>query len=138
MGVPKTMAEVEAHNARVAAGKKSPGAVALNTQTANAAPGVERERDLHDRIEADLKSRRWYYVHSRTDKKTTQAKGVPDFIIAAPGVPAKTLWIEIKKKGGKLSPEQNITRHILCALNHYYFTVYSWDDFLTAIIAAGL
>ena len=41
MPLPKTMAEVMAHNARVAAGQvKQPGAVALKAQTANAAPGI--------------------------------------------------------------------------------------------------
>ena len=39
MGIPKTMAEVDAHNARVLAGKLS-GAVALKAETSNAAPGT--------------------------------------------------------------------------------------------------
>ena len=40
MPVPQTMAEVAAHNARVAAGRKSPGAVALKAHTGNAALGA--------------------------------------------------------------------------------------------------
>ena len=44
-----------------------------------------RESDLHDQIEAELKRRRWYYVHSRTDKRTTQnnSTGVRRILLAA-------------------------------------------------------
>lgn len=103
-----------------------------------------KESDLHDQIEAELKRRRWHYVHSRTDRKTTQAKGCPDFIIAAPGRSiyqgggfdtclATTYWIEVKKKGGKLSPEQNVVRHVLTALGHNHAVVYSFQEFLDVI-----
>ena len=161
------MAEVEAHNARVAAGRKpkapqqtlcaceitsghkcvrckngehefcdagkcgqgkQAGAVALKPKTA---PAADRERDIHDAIEYELNRRRWYYVHSRTDKPTTQRAGVPDFIIALPD--GNSLWVEVKKKGGKLSAEQNITRHILLSLGHRFALVFSMDDFLEAI-----
>ena len=92
---------------------------------------VDRERDLHDAIEADLKNRRFYYVHSRMDKASTQKAGVTDFIIAAPdGV---TIWIEAKKKGNKLSKEQSITRHILLGLNHHYATVYNFEEYTETI-----
>lgn len=97
-----------------------------------------READLHRQIEVELKHRRWYYVHSRTDKRTTTALGVPDFIIAGKsdsnfdGEPV-TYWIEVKKRGGKLTPEQTITKHLLTALGHRYATVYSFAEFLEAI-----
>lgn len=86
-----------------------------------------RESSLHRLIEDDLKRRRWFYVHSRTDRATTQQSGVPDFIIAAPN--GKTLWCEVKRKGGKLSVEQNVTRHVLLALAHHFAVVFSMDDF---------
>jgi len=82
---------------------------------------------LHLLIEDELKRRRWYYVHSRTDRATTQQAGVPDFIIATPN--GKTLWIEAKRKGGKLSVEQNVTRHILLAMGHHFAVVFSMEDF---------
>lgn len=100
-----------------------------------------KESDLHDQIEAELKRRRWYYVHSRTDRKTTQAKGCPDFIIAT-GAEAtsggykrspRTYWIEVKKRGGKLSPEQNVVQHVLTALEHHHAVVYSFQEFLDII-----
>lgn len=86
------------------------------------------ESRLHEQIEAELKRRRLYYVHSRMDRATTTQLGVTDFIIAAPN--GITYWIEAKRKGGKLTPEQTITKHILTALNHRYATVYSFDEFL--------
>jgi hypothetical protein len=86
-----------------------------------------REAALHLLIEDELKRRRWYYVHSRTDRATTQQAGVPDFIIATPN--GKTLWIEAKRKGGKLSVEQNVTRHILLAMGHHFAVVFSMEDF---------
>ncbi len=85
------------------------------------------ESDLHKAIEAELKRRRWYYVHSRMDKRTTTQLGVTDFIVAIPG--GKTLWCEAKRKGGKLSQEQNITRHILLASGHWHEVVYSIEQF---------
>ena len=88
----------------------------------------DRESKLHDQIEAELKLRRWYFVHSRMDRASTQQAGVVDFIIAAPhGI---TYWVECKKRGNKLSKEQNITRHILNALSHRYATVYSFEESL--------
>jgi len=92
---------------------------------------VGRERDLHDAIEADLKLRRFYYVHSRTDKRTTNQLGTPDFIIGcSDGI---VIWMEVKKKGAKLSKEQSIARHCLLALGHHYFTVYCWQDYELAM-----
>src|SRR5208282_3971144 len=89
------------------------------------------ERAIHDQIEATLKFKRWYYVHSRMDKPATNQVGTCDFIIAAPG--GRTFWIEVKRKGGKLTPDQSITRHILMALGHKYAVVYSYQNFLEAI-----
>jgi hypothetical protein len=103
-------------------------------------PHTGKESELHKQIEDELKKRRWYFVHSRTDRKTTQNLGVPDFIVAATSsiedlecsVPV-TYWIEVKRKGNKLSPEQTITKHILTALGHNYACVYSFEEFLSVI-----
>lgn len=93
--------------------------------------GVDIEGDLHDKVESELKRRRWFYVHSRLDKPTTNQVGAPDFIIAAPN--GKVFWIELKKHGGKLSKEQNITRHCLLALGQAYEVVYSFKQFVNFI-----
>lgn len=92
---------------------------------------VTHEADLHEKIEEELKRRRWWYCHSRMDKATTTQLGVPDFIIAAPS--GLTYWIEVKKHGGKLTPEQNITMHVLKALGHRHCVVFSFEGFLQAI-----
>jgi RecB family endonuclease NucS len=90
-----------------------------------------RESELHEMISTEMRNRRWYFVHSRTDKRTTTQLGVTDFIVAKPdGV---TLWVEVKRKGGKLSAEQTATRHVLTALNHRHEVVYSMADFMEAI-----
>jgi hypothetical protein len=149
MGVPKTMQEVEAHNARVAARARLPGESAtdhrirLSGATGGTSAAVAKqpltaystaaapERKIHEEIEAVLVLRRWYFVHSRFGVPTTQRPGVPDFIIAAPeGI---TLWCEVKKKGGKLDEKQTVTKHVLLALDHYFLVVYSLDDFSSAL-----
>ena len=102
-------------------------------EPAKASPAVKDgpERAIHDQIEATLKFKRYFYIHSRMDRATTNQLGTPDFIIAAPD--GRTFWIEVKRKGGKLTPDQSITRHILLALGHKYAVVYSYQDFLEAI-----
>ena len=89
------------------------------------------ERDLHDQIEAELIRRRWYYVHSRMDKRSTQNKGVPDFIIAAPN--GRTIWMEVKTKSGKLDENQTITKHVLTALLHEHCVVRSMAEVITEL-----
>lgn len=94
---------------------------------------MDLEGDLHDDIEKELKRRRWYYVHSRMDKPTTTELGVTDFIIAVPagdGEKPRTLWLEAKRHGAKLTKEQNITRHILLSAGHWHEVVYSKKQFL--------
>ena len=62
------------------------------------------EGKLHKDIERELIRRRWLYIHSRMDMKTTTRKGVPDFQIYPPSSPA--FFIEAKTRVGKLSNEQ--------------------------------
>lgn len=85
------------------------------------------ESVLHEKISEDLQRRRWWFCHSRTDKRTTQQLGIPDFIVAAPlGI---SWFFECKKKGGKLTKEQNIARHCLLSLDHIYSVIYSMEDY---------
>ena len=97
--------------------------------------GVDREGDLHDAIEGWLKSHGWYYVHSRMDRPTTTALGVPDFIAAAPC--GLTFWIEAKRKGKKPTPEQLGVGMILEKLGHRYGLVHSMDEFLAVVDPAN-
>jgi len=65
------------------------------------------------------------------DRATTNAVGVPDFIIALPG--GQAIWIEAKSKKGKLTPAQNGVRIALNSLGHRWSCVRSFSEFLEAI-----
>jgi hypothetical protein len=97
-------------------------------QPVAAKEGCERESKLHEQIAAELQRRRWYAVHSRMDQATTTQSGVCDFICAAPG--GVVYWVEVKRRGAKLTKDQAITRHVLLALEHKHRVVYSFQEFL--------
>lgn len=97
---------------------------------------VSREGDLHDDIIRLCKARSWFYVHSRMDKRTTQACGVPDFIIAMDD--GKTAWIECKAKGNKPSNEQLATITFLKAKGHIAGLAYNMADVLNLIYGSQL
>jgi len=59
------------------------------------------------------------YFWTRTDKRSTNKPGQPDFIIAY--YPAKTLWIEFKAPEGEPSPVQRATLENLLRLEHSTF-----------------
>ena len=75
----------------------------------NAATGQESgkarvlEREIHAEIEAWLKSKGAYYVHSRMDIRTTTRRGVPDFLILWSG---SFYAVEVKRPGQKLKMHQ--------------------------------
>lgn len=121
-----THAQYLAHEAKLKA----------RTLDAPAGEGCADESKLHDQIIAELNRRRYYFVHSRMDRATTQRKGVPDFIVAIPGTlntTPRTLWVEAKRKGGKLTPEQAGALAWLDRDGHETAVVYSLDGFLKAI-----
>ncbi len=83
---------------------------ALRLQTSDEAMNAfvaRSEKELQVQI-ANLLNQRgiWHYC-ARMDRKTTAAKGTPDFLACCRGVPIA--W-EVKFDGGKLSPEQEWTR----------------------------
>ena len=117
--MPITATQFEEMKARIAS--KMP----TEKRTPNA---VDREGDLHDYIIGYCKARGWYYVHSRTDRRTTTAIGVPDFIIATYG--GKVLWVEVKIKGNKPSIAQRAVGIMLRHLGQDYALIYSIDSFL--------
>src|SRR5215471_8978635 len=49
------------------------------------------------------KARGWRHVWHRTDKRSTANRGCPDFIVAARST---TFWIEFKRQGEELRPDQ--------------------------------
>jgi len=117
-----TSQQVAEHQARVAK--------AVPQECASAASGG-RESKLHDEIIAHCKKMGWYFVHSRMDKRSTNAVGTPDFIIAAKG--GMTFWIEAKAKGGKPTPPQRDANYWLNMLGHRAAIVWTFEEFLTAI-----
>lgn len=110
-----------AHNARVA------GVPA----TAPPSREAQREAKLHEEIAAECRRRGWYCVHSRIDRPTTTALGVPDFICAADG--GRTFWIEAKGAKTKVTLEQAGTLQWLRSLGHVAAVVRSLEEFLNLV-----
>ena len=78
-------------------------------------PTIEEACEKHDRmeeLEIHAKLADWCrlneipFVHSRTDRKTTTARGIPDFVLLWNG---KGCAIELKGPTGKLTDEQEKT-----------------------------
>lgn len=92
--------------------------------------GVDLEGKLHNQIAqwCDSQWPRWKYRHARMDKRTTEEEGVEDFTIFAPN--GRTIHVECKAKGRKLSEEQTIWKHELARLGHEVHVVYSMEEFL--------
>ena len=72
---------------------------------ADSHPTEGSEAELQQAIEEEIKRLGWPYVHTRMDCATTYTvRGVPDFILVAPG--GTVLWIECKTAKGKLTADQ--------------------------------
>ncbi len=65
---------------------------------------VTDESQLHDDILAYCREHGWRAIHSRMDRKTTTAKGDPDFVIFADR--ARVFAIECKSRTGKRTVDQ--------------------------------
>lgn len=77
-----------------------------------------KESEIHQAFRRYLDKSGIVFDHSRTDKRTTNTVGQPDFQIYARG--ARSLFIEIKVLGGKLRPEQEDRK---CELERLGFMV---------------
>jgi RecB family endonuclease NucS len=124
-----TWADVERQNAKVFAARFKDSPPPEDAFTG-------KESELHRAIINDCQQRRYYVVHSRCDRATTQSKGVPDLIIAMQG--GKVVWVEVKVGKNKLSAEQTITRHVLLALGHDYHLVTSFSQWIKIATSTGL
>lgn len=89
------------------------------------------ESEIQDQIEAECRRRGWYVVRSRMDRPTTTALGTPDFIVAIDA--GRTLWVEVKRQGQKLRPEQAGAQAWLHKLGHLAAVVHSLEEFMTWI-----
>ena len=61
------------------------------------------EKELHRQISKILDAKGVVFIHSRTDKRTTNRKGTPDFLFSIRG--HSFAW-EVKTASGRLSLEQ--------------------------------
>jgi hypothetical protein len=79
--------------------------VAANVQTKAEAGDkftARLEREMHKQFSQWLDLNGLFYIHSRTDKRTTQRKGLPDYFV----IGKETLVVELKTETGRLSSEQ--------------------------------
>lgn len=66
---------------------------------------AKREKEMHDIFSQWLNLNGVPFIHARTDKKSTIAKGAPDFTLIYRG---KALCIEFKMPGQKITPDQDL------------------------------
>jgi hypothetical protein len=71
----------------------------------------------------------------RTDKKSTGTLGCPDFAVGVCGI---TMWIEFKRPGYRLSPDQEKFKEKLERQKIDYHLVYSADEAIKLIAAYRL
>lgn len=91
-----TQADIDRHNAKVT------GKPVEQPKPTNKA--VERERDLHDDIEAHCREQGYLYRHDRMDMPTTGQVGWPDWSIFLPNT--KVIFLECKSRKGKATTAQ--------------------------------
>jgi len=116
-----TMAEVDAHNARVSGKPITPTAQA----------GVEREADLHHLILLECKRRGWIALHGSMAQATARSVGEPDFTILADK--GRVFFVECKSRTGKLRPEQQALKHWADRLGHTVHVVRSLREFVEVV-----
>jgi VRR-NUC domain len=93
-----------------------------------ASSGGTEESGIHDDIADYCKSRGWLAFHGSMAHRARRTLGEPDFVIARhDGV---TLYVEVKTKTGKLSPEQQAIGHALTALGQRWAVVRSLEEFV--------
>lgn len=96
----------------------------------HAAEDVKIERELHRLISNELTRREIFFVHSRMDRKTTQAKGTPDFVACVAG---HFVCFEAKTATGSLTDEQLAARMEVIRNGGRYYVVRSFQEFYDAL-----
>lgn len=120
-----TEADVAAHNARVL----------RKPQQVSGPREDELESDLHQDISDYCRGKGWLVIHSRMDRKTTQAVGVSDFVILSGGPFNHVFCIEAKRKGNKPTPAQLAFLAHAAKMGAITAVVYSFNEFLDVISA---
>ena len=94
------------------------------------APACDDEGKLHDEILAECRKRGWLAFHGSMAHRARRTPGEPDVVLALPG---RVLFIELKKKGGKLSQEQLGVEAWLRKLGYQLHVVRSFEQFLSIV-----
>lgn len=76
------------------------------------------------------RARGWRPVWHSMHKRSTANRGCPDFIVGARG---HTFWIEFKKPGEELSPDQAVFGMDLARNGLHMFTCHSWREAVDVI-----
>jgi hypothetical protein len=82
------------------------------------------EREDHRQFIGWLERNEYAYAHNRTDKRSTTNLGVPDFLIGC----RIGLAIEFKRRGARLSAEQEVWRRRHEARGGIYRVVCSYQE----------
>jgi VRR-NUC domain len=80
------------------------------------------ERDEQRNFATECLQRGWRFVWHKTHKRSTANVGCPDFIVAAK---ATTFWIEFKRVGEDLSPDQEAFKKQLAQNGITMYVVFS-------------
>jgi len=92
------------------------------------AVGEGEENELHQAIIAELRRLLVLHIHSRTDRPTTQANGIPDFVLFPDHKPV--IFIECKTRVGKLSTEQKAFQFMAELAGYRFEVVRSMSRFM--------
>jgi hypothetical protein len=93
-----------------------------------ASEGVEKESDLHAQVVAECKRRGWICMRGSMAEPTARPIGEWDATILADG--GRVLFVEMKRKGGKLSPEQAGMIQWAGNLGHRVHVIYNLEQFI--------
>ena len=85
----------------------------------------KHEKQMHEDFIQWLNLNEIYYIHSRMDKKSTIAKGAPDFTIIHQGI---GFFIEFKTPQNTLSEEQKAHAKKIMASGTDYFICYAAQE----------
>jgi hypothetical protein len=85
---------------------------------------VRLEREDHRQFIGWLERNEYAYAHNRTDKRSTTNLGVPDFLVGC----RIGLALEFKRRGARLSTEQEVWRRRHEARGGVYHVVCSYQE----------
>lgn len=120
------MAEVIAHNARVASKKT------VQVETIQTTKGMgQEESKLHEFIIEQCEKRGWIYLHGAMSKRTHRTLGEFDFCLLANR--GRVFFLECKTKDGKLTADQETMKRHGEYLGHKMHVVRSQMQFLEIV-----